>query len=155
MTVILQETDVSIESLADHLDESGLNTTIKKFDTILLNTRDGYVFSVSLDAERKFIRLNAYFPIKKDYGNTLELSNTLNLNVFPGSFCIDDDNDLRIFYAITYECSLILRQFMQIVHRFSGMLDFVVREYNQKEDVFDFKTKDENTTTIVEARSIQ
>ena len=154
MTITLQETDVSIESLANHLDESGLNTTIKKFDTILLNTRDGYVFSVSLDAERKFIRLNAYFPIKKDYGSTLELSNTLNLNVFPGSFCVDDDCDLRIFYAITYETGLILRQFMRIIHRFSGMLDYLVREYDKEEDIFEFKTK-EDSPVVAETRSIQ
>lgn len=142
---VLQEIEVSLHAIAEFLDDTGWDAAPEP-DRVVLHTKAGIGFSVRLDSERKFILLATYLPVRKDFEEPLELVNTLNREVFLGCFCIDDDRDLLVSYGVSYERGLILAQFSRIVMRFAGMLEHVVKNFDENDLIFAFGAKDESSS---------
>lgn len=138
MGTIVQEDEVTLPNLAEHLENAGWDTTVKKDDCLLLHTPRGFGFFVRLDQSRPFVVLNTYLPVQKDYLQGLDLVNTLNSDVFLPSFNLDRDNDLVMTYAVSYERGLNLAQFSRVVGRFSGVIEHVVDKFDAKNEVFAF-----------------
>ncbi|MBT9498268.1 MAG: YbjN domain-containing protein [Zoogloea sp.] len=151
MSKILQEPEVTLNQLADHLEYSGWDVELQA-SRLVLHTSTGLGFSIRLDTERQFIYFLTQLPVSKDFLTGLDLVNTLNSDVFLGCFSLDSDNDLIVTYQMTYERGLILAQFSRIVRRFSGMLDHVVENFDQDDQVFAFTPKEseeaETATTV-------
>ena len=141
MGKVLQEIEVSLDAVSGFLDDAGWDVAPES-DRLVLHTSTGIGFSIRLDSERRFVLLGTYLPVRKDFEDHLELVNTLNSDVFLGCFSIDDDKDLSVAYAMRYERGLILAQLSRIVRRFAGMLEHVVKHFDQNDEVFAFGAKD-------------
>ncbi len=125
MSKILQETEVSLQTLAEHIEDAGWDVALEK-NRLVLHTLRGIGFVIRQDEDRQFINFFTHLPLRKNYSEGWDLVNTLNSDVFLASFNIDSDNDLIVNYLMSYERGLILSQFARIVRRFSGMLDHVL-----------------------------
>lgn len=147
MSKILQETEVSLSSLAEHSEDAGWDVELQK-NRLLLRTRRGIGFFISIDNDRKFISFHSLFRVKKEFINGLDLVNRLNSNVFLPSFSLDEDNDLIVSYQMIYERGLIMAQFSRIVRRFGGVLEHVLDNFDQDDEVFYFDSKEENQGAI-------
>lgn len=128
MTRILKEADVVLQGLAEHLEESGWDVDLQP-NRLVLHTQRGVGLAVSIDSERQFISLFSHFPLHRGYDEWPELVNTLNSSVFLAGFHVDDDGDLIVSYAMSYERGLILAQFARIVRRFGSLLHHVLDNY--------------------------
>lgn len=137
MCKIFQEQEVSLSSLAEHLEDAGWDVNLDK-NRLLLQTNRGLGFSIRLDPERQFLLLGTWLPLSADFSDSMALANRCNSEVFMGKFSIDSDGDLVIDYVMTYERGLLLAQLTRIIQRFSGMLNHVVEHFDADKVIFDF-----------------
>lgn len=149
MGKILQESEVSLKALSEHLEDAGWNVDLQQ-QRLVLHTPRGLGFAIRLDVERHFIDFNTHFPVRKTYSAGLDLVNTLNGDVFLGCFSLDEDNDLLVSYPMSYERGLILAQFARIVRRFGSMIEHVVDHFDKDEEVFAFASE-ETAPTVTDA----
>lgn len=139
--LILNQDEVTLKALADHLDDSGFDVeTDSEPDALVFHSERGLGFVIKIDEDRKFIQFKSFFPIRNDFLDSIEFCNSLNFSVFLGKFCIDHDGDLCTAYLMSYERGLITAQFSRIYQRFSSMLDYVL-ERDVEKTVFDFDKK--------------
>ena len=137
MCKIFQEQEVSLSSLAEHLEDAGWDVNLDK-NRILLHNNRGIGFSIRLDTDRQFLLIGTWLPFSADFSDSTALANRCNNEVFMGRFSIDGDGDLVVDYAMTYERGLVLAQLTRIVQRFSGMLNHVVDHFDADQVIFDF-----------------
>lgn len=153
MGKVLKETEATLGTLAEFLDDAGLDVTPAS-QRLVFHTEAGIGFSLRLESDRHFVHLSTNLPIRKDFADHLDLVNTLNNDVFLGCLSIDDDQDLSVTYSMSYSRGLILAQLSRIVRRFTGMLDHVVSTYDKNDDVFAFGNK-ETAATETPSPSLQ
>lgn len=146
--LILNEDEVTLGSIANQIDDAGLDVTIDE-DTLILHTDSGLGFTLSLDTDRKFIVFRTVFPMRNDFLDGHDFCNDLNIHVFMGCFAVDKDSDLLISYAYSYTRGLIVAQLMRVVLRFGSMLDHVVGKDTEKL-IFDF-SKQARTVDVMDA----
>jgi hypothetical protein len=137
MTKILEECEVSLQTLATLLDDAGICVDPSIPASLVLESPAGLKFRIFQDETRKFLTLRTYLPIRKDLDDRLDLANRMNSDVFLACFNIDRDGDIGIEYGISYEHGLIVPQFLSAVRRFYGTLDYVLRRFDA-EEVFAF-----------------
>jgi hypothetical protein len=154
MAKILNEEEMTLSALAEHLEEAGWDSRLVD-SHLSLNTPCGLCFTLRLDDDRKFILFNTYFPLRKTFADGSDLVNTLNIDVFLACFALDSEGDVSVAYAMSYERGLILGQFSRLVRRFSGMLEYVLGEYDPDKAVFDFKESATPAPTAVAPRVLQ
>jgi hypothetical protein len=142
---VLKEIEVTLDTLAEFLDDAGWDIA-PEAQRLVLHTEAGVGFSIRLESERHFVHFSTYLPVRKEFEDHLELVNTLNSDVFLGCFSIDDDKDLSVTYSMSYARGLILAQLSRIVSRFAGMLDHVVSHFDKNDEVFAFGNKDATAT---------
>lgn len=145
MSKILQEVEVTLQNLGEHLENAGWDVEPKE-NRLVLHTTKGIGFVIRLDEARQFINIWTHLPIRKDYTDGLDLVNTLNSDVFLACFNIDSDNDLIVTYQMSYERGLILAQLARIVRRFGSLLEHVMDTYDG-DRVFALSPKSEVTVT--------
>lgn len=138
MSHIMQEIDVSLPALADHLELSGWGVEIGA-DRLGLLTEAGLGFWIRLDTDKKYLIFVTELPLAAEYTDGPKLANSLGNEVFMGAFSVDEENDLWVRYAMCYERGLIASQLSRVVRRFSGMLDYVVDKFDQEPSIFDFE----------------
>ena len=143
---IINETDVTVETLADHLEASGWSADLSEKGSLTLLTENGLAFKVRIDRKRKFVVLMTSLPIRCDFLDTLDYCNDLNLHVFLGSYSIDSERDLDVSYPMSYERGLIAPQFMRIVIRFASIIEYIVSK-DQDKNIFDFNKDSTDITT--------
>lgn len=146
MTKILQENEVTLQTLANCIEDAGIDVELVVGQRLIVHTPKGLGFSISID-DRKFINLSTNLPIRKGYEYSLDLANRLNWEVFLCCFSIDRDNDLHVNYSMSYEKGLIVAQFMRVFKRFSGVLEHVVDNFNEHGDVFAFSNENDEAVT--------
>ena len=144
MGKVLKEIEVTLDTLAEFLDDAGWDVA-PEAQRLVLHTEAGVGFSVRIESDRHFVHFSTYLPIRKDFEDHLELVNTLNSDVFLGCFSIDDDKDLSVTYSMSYARGLILAQLSRIINRFAGMLDHVVSHFDKNDAVFAFGNKESAT----------
>lgn len=137
MTKLLKESEVSLSTLADVLDEAGWTVELEE-SRCVMSTDRGIGFGIAMDTERKFLRLGTYLPLHENLQDRVELVTKLNDCVFLPTFSLDKDDDLTINYVMSYEKGLITSQFVRIINRFASMLDYVVNEFNEGDATFNF-----------------
>ncbi|MCG5073459.1 YbjN domain-containing protein [Paraburkholderia tagetis] len=133
MTKIFEESSaVTIDALDAHLRDSGLVPYNVQPDCIRLRTEKGIAYRITLDTDRKFIRVATYIPLRRNspIDQKHELARRLNEEVFLPVFTIDQDGDLAVSYALTYLHGLIGGNFVSIVHRFASLLEYIVDAFN-------------------------
>ncbi|KVE28321.1 hypothetical protein WI93_11105 [Burkholderia vietnamiensis] len=132
MTKTFAESDITIETLDAHLRDSGVVPYNVQSDCIRLRTDQGIAYRITLDTDRKFIRVATYIPLRRiaPIEQKHRLARRLNDEVFLPVFTIDQDEDLTVAYALTYLHGLIGGNFLSIVNRFASLLEFVVATYN-------------------------
>ncbi|WP_143310269.1 YbjN domain-containing protein [Burkholderia pseudomallei] len=129
---IFEASAVTIEMLDAHLRGSGLDPYNVQPDCIRLRTRQGIAYRITLDTDRKFIRVATYIPLTRHapIEQKHELARRLNEDVFLPVFT-DSDGDLAVSYVLPFGGGgLIAGNFMSIVNRFASLLEFVVETYN-------------------------
>lgn len=139
MTKIFEESAVSVETLDAHLRDSGVVPYNVQPDFIQLRTKLGIAFTISIIAERKFIRFSTYLPLNRHASIDQKdaLAKRLNAEIFLPVFTIDQDEDLIVAYSLPYTGGMVAGTFVSIVNRFASMLEFVVETYND-DGVIDF-----------------
>lgn len=137
MGKVLKEIEVTLDTLAEFLDDAGWDVTPAS-QRLVFHTEAGVGFSIRVEPDRHFVHFGTHLPIRKDFEDHLGLVNTLNNDVFLGCFSIDEDKDLSVTYSMSYARGLILAQLSRILRRFAGMLDHVVSTYDKNDDVFAF-----------------
>jgi hypothetical protein len=127
------EDDITLDCLASHIADSGLDCIVET-QQIVLHTQSGVGYLVSLESERKFIRFVTYLPVAKEAmrWRKRDFEHRLNAEVFLGSFWIDDEGDLVAEYLMSYRFGLIAGQFMAILHRYASMLEHVMASKNEE-----------------------
>ncbi|MDR6419402.1 hypothetical protein J2801_001653 [Paraburkholderia phenoliruptrix] len=132
MTRIFDEHEINLEILDAHLRDSGVVPYNVQPDHIRLRTEQGIAFTISIIADRKFIRFSTYLPLNRhaSIDQKHELARRLNEDVFLPVFTIDFDGDLAVSYVLPYTGGLIAGTFVSIVNRFASLLEFVVETYN-------------------------
>lgn len=132
MTKIFTESEVTIETLDAHLRDSGLLPYNVQPDLIRLRTGNGFGYSISLVADRKFVRFSTYLPLNRQapINQKHALAKRLNEEVFLPVFRVDAEEDLRAAYVLPYTHGLIAGNFVAVVNRFASVLEFVVETYN-------------------------
>ncbi|WP_157655421.1 YbjN domain-containing protein [Burkholderia ubonensis] len=132
MTKIFEESAVSVETLDAHLRDSGVVPYNVQPDFIQLRTEQGIAFTISIIADRKFIRLSTYLPLNRhaSIDQKYALARRLNEEVFLLVFTIDQDGDLIVAYSLSYTGGMVAGNFVSIVNRFASLLEFVVETYN-------------------------
>jgi len=133
---IINESDVTLDALATHLEASGWDVNLSDKGSLTLHTENGLAFIVRLDSKRKFVILRSSLPVRSDFTDSLDYCNHLNSNVFLASYSIDEQ-DLDISYPMSYERGLIASQFMRIVIRYASLLEYLVAKDEDK-NIFDF-----------------
>ena len=133
MTKIFEASAVTIETLDAHLRDSGLVPYNVQPDCIRLRTEQGIAYRITLDTDRKFIRVATYIPLTRHapIEQKHELARRLNDEIFLPVFTIDQDEDLTVVYVLPYMQGLIGGNFVSIVNRFASLLEFVVATYNE------------------------
>ena len=131
MTKIFEESAVTVEVLDAHLRDSGLVPYNVQPDCIRLRTEHGIAYRITLDTDRKFIRVATYIPLRRTapIEEKRALARRLNEDVFLPVFTIDQDEDLTVAYVLPYGSGLIAGNFVSIVNRFASLLEFVVEKY--------------------------
>ncbi|MBR8192429.1 YbjN domain-containing protein [Burkholderia vietnamiensis] len=153
MTKIFEESAVSIEILDAHLRDSGVVPYNVQPDHIRLRTEQGVAFTISIIADRKFIRVATYIPLRRNapIEQKHELARRLNEGVFLPVFTIDRDGDLNVVYSLPYTGGMVAGTFVSIVNRFASLLEFVVETYNS-DGLIDFGAPT-TVPTVVDAGS--
>lgn len=131
MDYILPEAEVSLSSLASHLEQAGWDPDLEE-RRIVLHSDGGLSFVIWLDEERKYINFARFQPIPENTQKDYQLVNHLNFEIFLPNFAIDDDSDLQAMYHMIYSGGLMLGQFSRIVKRFSSTMDYVKTQYGAK-----------------------
>lgn len=154
---ILEESQVSIHTIAEHIQQSGLDIVNQDFDEeqpwIRLVTEMGLNFRIHVEEERKFLRFSTFLPLDKSKPceSKLRFVRECNFNLFLAGFTLDRDDDLFIVYYMSFTQGLILAQFMKVVQRFSELLEHIVNEKNGDEIIkfpdHDDRDADENSNT--------
>lgn len=131
MTKIFEESAVTIETLDAHLRDSGVVPYNVQPDFIQLRTEHGIAFTISIIADRKFIRFSTYIPLNRQASIDQKdgLAKRLNVEIFLPVFTIDRDGDLIVAYSLPYTGGMFARTFMSIVNRFASLLEFVAETY--------------------------
>lgn len=132
MKKIFEESAVTIETLDTHLRDSGVVPYDVQPDCVRLRTEQGIAFTISIIANRKFIRFSTYLPLNRHASIDQKdaLAKRLNVEIFLPVFTIDSDGDLIVAYSMSFVGGLLARNFMSIVNRFASLLEFVVETYN-------------------------
>ncbi|MFA8325546.1 YbjN domain-containing protein [Burkholderia ubonensis] len=130
---IFEASAVTIETLHVHLRDSGLDPYNVQPDCIRLRTEQGIAYRITLDTDRKFIRVATYIPLRRNAPTEQkhELARRLNEDVFLPVFTIDSDGDLAVSYSLIYLHGMVGGNFVSIVHRFASLLEYVVATYNE------------------------
>jgi hypothetical protein len=133
MTKIWTENEVTVEALAEHMRNSGLTSVNQETNRIVLHTESGIGYAVLIDAQRKFIEFTTHLPLDKakPRQQILDFEHRCNAEIYLPVFCVDEDADLRIFYAMPYSHGLIAGQLMAMVCRFGSLLEHVVGARNE------------------------
>ena len=63
MTTIWKEDDITLDKLAAHLANAGLNAAKQDDWRLVLHTESGIGFSLTIDDKRKFIRFGTFLPL--------------------------------------------------------------------------------------------
>ncbi|MHA6897231.1 YbjN domain-containing protein [Ralstonia pseudosolanacearum] len=152
MTKIFEESAVSVEALDAHLRDSGVVPYNVQPDHIRLRTEQGLAFTISIIADRKFIRFSTYLPLNRhaSIDQKHELARRLNEDVFLPVFTIDRDGDLIVAYSLPYTGGMVAGTFVSIVNRFASLLEFVVDAYNA-DCLIDFGAQ--SVATVADAES--
>jgi hypothetical protein len=137
------EVEVSLMGLAQHFEDSGITRVDLQDDRVSLHTDEGLYHCVLMDEGRKFLRLSSYLPTDKARSRVekLELIQRLNRNYFLPSFALDDDEDLTVDYAVSYERGLNIGQFMVILNRFRSLLAYII-EHDEDRHLICFDNDD-------------
>lgn len=128
MTRIFDEHEINIETLDAHLRDSGVVPYNVQPDFIQLRTEQSIAFTISIIADRKFIRFSTYLPLNRQASIDQKdaLAKRLNVEIFLPVFTIDRDGDLIVAYSLPYTGGMVAGTFMSIVNRFASLLEFVV-----------------------------
>lgn len=143
MMTMLEENQVNIHAIADHIRQSGLDIVEQKFDDekpwLRLVTEMGLNFRIHVEEERKFLRFSTYLPLDKSkpYESKLRFMQECNYGLFMPNFALDRDDDLFVIYYMSFTQGLILPQFMKVLHRFAELLEHIVNE-NNVDDIIQF-----------------
>jgi hypothetical protein len=137
MTKILEECEVSLQTLGTLLDDAGISADATDGKSLVLESPAGLKFRIHQDEVRKFLALRTYLPVRKDLDDRFELANRMNSEVFLACFHVDGDGDIGVEYDVSYERGLIAPQFLRLVRRYCGMLDHVLHRFGA-EEVFAF-----------------
>jgi hypothetical protein len=132
MITIWKEDEITLDNLAAHLADAGLEVASQDDVRILLHNEAGIGFSLSIDSAKKFIRFETYLPLDSAASaeSKHQFADRLNADVFLPSFCTDEAGDLLVSYVMPYSQGLIVGQFMALVHRFASLLKYVVASKN-------------------------
>ena len=136
MINILEENQVNLHTLANHIEGTGLDVVSRDFDdrtpSLLLISDIGLNFRIFVEENRKFVRFSTYLPIDKsrDYQTKLQFIQELNYSVFLPGFSLDSDDDLFIQYYMSYTQGLNLGQFTRVLGKFSDVIDHIVNTKN-------------------------
>lgn len=133
---MIPENELSLNTLATHLENSGWDVDLRE-DCLILHTERGLAFSVTPDETRKFIGFCTFLPVRSDFEERLEWVNRLNNEIFMTSFAFVDDRNLRIVYYMSYRGGLILGQFAYITRRYAGLIDLTRRSHDPEGLIFD------------------
>lgn len=131
---ILEENQINIHTIAEHIQQSGLDVVSQEFDEeqpwICLVTEIGLNFRIHVEKERKFLRFSTFLPMNKSmpYESKLRFVRQCNFDLILAGFTLDKDDDLFIVYYMSFTQGLILAQFMKVVQRFSELLEHIVNE---------------------------
>lgn len=139
MTKIIQEADVTIHTIAAHLQSCGLVSTSIEGNEIWYRTEGGIGYCVTILEDKKFIRLGTFLPLSKTQNRNqkLKFEHRLNQEVFLPVFALDADDDMTVTYVIPFTHGLIADQFAAMVERFASLLRFIVKSYND-DGIIDF-----------------
>ncbi len=134
MVTIWTEEQVSLINIEEHLEDCGRRQVSRHEERISLYTEKGLSVSIHIDDDRKFLRLNSYFPIDKlrSRADKLDLIQRYNCDMFLTSFFLDDDEDVQVSYSMCYERGLIVGQFMIVLNRFCSMMEYIADTQNQE-----------------------
>ncbi|MBK4737803.1 YbjN domain-containing protein [Noviherbaspirillum pedocola] len=133
MQKIWSADDLTLDVLADHMRDSGLTAMKQEAHRITLHTESGVAYSISIEVQRQFIEFITWLPLDKeqDRQRLLEFEHRCNAEVYLPSFFVDEDGDLRVFYALPYSHGLIAGQLMAMVRRFGSLLEHMVGPRNE------------------------
>ena len=154
MNHILPEKEVTLSSLAEHLENAGWNVDLRE-EQLSLKSENGLFFGLYLASDHNFVGLSCYLPLRKNFKKRLELINRLNYELFLCSFALDKDSDLRISYHMSYSRGLILAQFSRIVRRYESLVDYVRTDYDVENQIFAIGEDEPETEIGSERRTIQ
>jgi len=132
MTKVFAESDMTIDTLAAHIRDSGLVPHEVQPDGIWLRTENGIGYRIALVTDKTFVRIGTYLPLRRDVSveDKRELARRLNEEVFMPVFTLDQDEDLIVSYVLPYSQGLIAGNFIYVVNRFGSMLEYVVQTFN-------------------------
>ncbi|WP_342051561.1 MULTISPECIES: YbjN domain-containing protein [unclassified Cupriavidus] len=132
MTKVFAESDITIDTLAAHIRDSGLVPHEVQPDGIWLRTENGIGYRITLVTDKTFIRIGTYLPLRRDVSveKKRELARRLNEEVFMPVFTLDQDEDLIVSYVLPYAQGLIAGNFIYVVNRFGSLLEYVVQTFN-------------------------
>lgn len=133
MRKVFAESDITIDTLAAHMRDSGLVPHEVQPDGIWLRTENGIGYRITLVTDKMFVRLGTYLPLRRDASieDKRELARRLNEGVFLPVFTLDQDEDLIVTYVLPYAHGLIAGTFVSVVNRFGSMLEYVVQSHSR------------------------
>jgi hypothetical protein len=137
MLRILDEQDLTLITLSEHLKGAGFNEFALKPHSIAMHTEAGIAYHLVFDNDRKFISFRSYIPLNENFTDKLEYVNDLNSEIFLCSFFIDRDEDLVGCYDFSYEGGLSLDHLAGVLYKLSLTLDYVVLQ-DEANQIFDF-----------------
>jgi hypothetical protein len=156
MTTIWIEDQVSITNLAQHFEDCGKTRVTVRDERITLFTQTGLALAVTIDEDRKFLRISTYLPLDKSrsHADKLEYIQRLNHDLFLTNFFLDDDGDVIIYYFASYELGLIIGQFMIVLNRFGSLVEHIVENEN-REGLIVFGQNDDDAEPSAESGDVE
>lgn len=134
MVTIWTEDQVSLINIEGHLEDCGKPQVSRHEHWVKLATENGLAVTIRIDDDKKFLRISSYLPIDRSRSRTdkLDLIQRYNADMFLPGFCLDDDEDVRVNYAMCYERGLIVGQFMIVLNRFCSLIEYIADTQNQE-----------------------
>ena len=132
---VIPEDKVTLDTLAAHLENAGWEVILER-NCVLVHSESGLAFTTTIHADRKFLGVCTYLPVRAGAQKLYELVNTLNSELFLASFALLEDKNLRAVYYMHYGRGLLLSQYARIVSRFAAVIDCVRSKHDPDGKIF-------------------
>ena len=136
MIKFLEENQVNLQTITDHLESSGIEVVKQEVNrndaSALLVTGAGLNFRIYFDEERKFLRFSTFLPLdpSRAYESKLRLIQRFNSELFLASFSLGKDDDLLVMYYMSFVQGINLAQLMKVTIRYAELLEHIVESRN-------------------------